>query len=699
MVRPRGPGSKAGEGPGRLSGRQARPATMEGMACPLSCYRVFAGNPFPARLCIRADGTWLHGAAWRALKEEVLFFVGSLTCLSIFLAWRLAAPWCAPFLAVCVTSLLQVLAAMGGVYHEVRLAVAVLSFLSLLPVCASLFTAGAPRRHYLRTAAPSLLFAGLLLLFAWHYAGARLVYWDEFFWGGFVKHLVGENGLWAWGSVLPRHDSVLLYPPMVTILQALLQPMGTFSEPAIAVGEAAVLLSATGVVIHLARERGLSFWPVCFCALLTFGLLRSLGTPVRFFSYLFGYAESLQAAFYLVPALALLFAKDTPLTRMILFVGLPVLILCKVTGCLLALCILGTAALTIFFAVPAKQKIRQLLHFVILPGGACFLAWGLWRWYLQIHVLQKMPHLADKMANTVDFAVVQTVIAEYIRAFFLTDLISVPYIGALPVVSGTAFLLLLSVSCIVKKNAKCQRSLQGSQYISLGILLCCFFCWILAHAYVTIMYMTPEEQGRAASYDRYIAVAIAPFLITALVAALESGMRCHSFLTMRMVKGGAYLLATGFAVFFFIRPVGLPAPIAEMEQAAGIMAQVSAPGSRYWLVVGQEMYQYGNACQFYLMPDRQEAPVGKGIAFNPHDTPETALLGGKLPADLRATARRQKVDYLLLWRVPADFVARYGKELGLYEGEGFPLLLRLDAWREGERELPEKIVLPAQSGR
>lgn len=90
-----------------------------------------------------------------------MFFIGSLTCLSIFLAWRLAAPWCAPFLAVCVTALLQVLAAMGGVYHEVRLAVAVLSFLSLLPVCLSLFTAGAPRRRYMWTAAPSLLFAGV----------------------------------------------------------------------------------------------------------------------------------------------------------------------------------------------------------------------------------------------------------------------------------------------------------------------------------------------------------------------------------------------------------------------------------------------------------------------------------------------------------------------------------------------------------
>ena len=620
-----------------------------------------------------------------------MFFVGSLTCLSIFLAWRLAAPWCAPFLAVCVTALLQVLAAMGGAYHEVRLAVAILSILSLLPVCLALFNAGVSRRHYIGTAAPSLLFAGLLLLFAWHYAGARLVYWDEFFWGGFVKHLVQENSLWAWGSVLPRHDSVLLYPPIVTILQALLQPMGTFSEPAIALGEAAVLLSATGVVIHLARQRGLSFWPVCFCALLTFGLLRSLGTPVRFFSYLFGYAESLQAALFLVPALVLVFAGNTFLTRTVLFLGLPVLILCKVTGCLLVLCILGTTAVVTFLVAPAGQKLRQTGRMLVLPGGACLLFWGLWRWWLQIHILQHVPQLSARMANAFDPAVVQLVISKYVQAFFLTDLFAIPYVGDLPVVTGTAFLLLLSVYFIVKKDAKGQRCFRGSQYVALGILLCGFFCWMLAHAYVTIMYMTPEEQGRAASYERYIAVAIAPFLVAGLMAALESGMRCRPFLTRRIVKGGIFLLGTGMALFFFMRPVGLPANMAEMDQAARIVARASAPGARYWLVVGQEKYLYGNACQFYLMPDRQEAPVENDIVFNPHDTPETALLGGRLPADLRATARRQKVDYLLLWRVPADFVARYGKELGLCEGEAFPLLLRLDAWREGERELPEKI--------
>lgn len=625
-----------------------------------------------------------------------MLFLCSLTSLSIFFAWRLAAPWCAPFLALCLTALVQLMAAMGGVYHEVRLGMAVLSLLSLLPVCVTLCGKGASWRRAGQMLAPSLLFALLLLLFAWHYAEARLVYWDEFFWGGFVKHLVQENSLWSWGAVLPRHDSVLLYPPMVTILQALLQPAGTFSEPAIALGEAAVLLSATGVVIHLGRERGLSFWPLCLLALICFGLLRSLGTPVRFFSYLFGYAESLQAALFLVPCLTVIYAKNTALFRPLLLLALPVLLLCKVTGGLLVLSVLGTAAMMSFLGAPAGQRLRQGAGTFLLPGGFCILFWGLWRWYLQLHVLQYMPQLTSRMANVPDLTVIKTVFCEYVRAFFTTALISIPYIGDLTIVTGTAFLLIISIYFIFRKDCRKVRCFDTVQYCSLCMLLCAFFCWILVHAYVTVMYMTPEEQGRAASYERYIAVGIVPLLVSALMSALESGLRCRPFFTRQLGQVGTGLLVLGMTAFFFMRPVGLPPVMAEMEQAAGIVARAAAPGSRYWLVVGQAKYLYGNACQFYLMPDRQEASVENAPVFNPHDTAETALLGGKLPDDLRDTARRQKVDYLLLWRVPAGFVARYGKELGLHEGEKLPLLLRLDAWREGRREFPEKIALPAE---
>lgn len=655
-------------------------------------------TPFRPGYASRADGTWLHGAAWRALKEEDLFFVGSLTCLSIFLAWRLAAPWCAPFLAVCVTALLQVLAAMGDVYHEVRLAVAVLSFLSLLPVCASLFAAGAPRRHYLRTAAPSLLFAGLLFLFAWHYAEARLVYWDEFFWGGFVKHLVGENGLWAWGSVLPRHDSVLLYPPMVTILQALLQPMGTFSEPAIALGEAAVLLSATGVVIHLARERGLSFWPVCFCALLTFGLLRSLGAHVDYGSYIFGYGESLQTALYTALALLVVFSCRERLLRLLLQGGCAVLILCKPTGILLVLCVLGAFALRQFWGV-ARQRFRHVVWSIVGVVWPAVLCWGLWKIYRAICITGAAGADFSAMANSWGLATILDAIPVYVWAFLMRPLVSIPAIGLLTFATGTAVLLLLSCGGSWYLLRKDPRLLPQGRGFAALLLVAGFLAWVAAHAYATMAYMDVRELASAASYERYAAVAMGPLLVGTIFLFLLRAAKQGHLWQVRLVRFFSVVLMAVAVCFSLQRPADIPGHLAEMEQAARILQQATPEGGVWWLVVGKASYEYGMICRYLVMPKRSAGCVSETLEFNPVDSLEERLLGGKLPADLRATARRQKVDYLLLWRVPADFVARYGKELGLYEGEGFPLLLRLDAWREGERELPEKIVLPAQSGR
>lgn len=655
-------------------------------------------TPFRPGYASRADGTWLHGAAWRALKEEDLFFVGSLTCLSIFLAWRLAAPWCAPFLAVCVTALLQVLAAMGDVYHEVRLAVAVLSFLSLLPVCASLFAAGAPRRHYLRTAAPSLLFAGLLFLFAWHYAEARLVYWDEFFWGGFVKHLVGENGLWAWGSVLPRHDSVLLYPPMVTILQALLQPMGTFSEPAIALGEAAVLLSATGVVIHLARERGLSFWPVCFCALLTFGLLRSLGAHVDYGSYIFGYGESLQTALYTALALLVVFSCRERLLRLLLQGGCAVLILCKPTGILLVLCVLGAFALRQFWGV-ARQRFRHVVWSIVGVVWPAVLCWGLWKIYRAICITGAAGADFSAMANSWGLATILDAIPVYVWAFLMRPLVSIPAIGLLTFATGTAVLLLLSCGGSWYLLRKDPRLLPQGRGFAALLLVAGFLAWVAAHAYATMAYMDVRELASAASYERYAAVAMGPLLVGTIFLFLLRAAKQGHLWQVRLVRFFSVVLMAVAVCFSLQRPADIPGHLAEMEQAARILQQATPEGGGWWLVVGKASYEYGMICRYLVMPKRSAGCVSETLEFNPVDSLEERLLGGKLPADLRATARRQKVDYLLLWRVPADFVARYGKELGLYEGEAFPLLLRLDAWREGERELPEKIVLPAQSGR
>ena len=205
--------------------------------------------------------------------------------------------------------------------------------------------------------------------------------------------------------------------------------------------------------------------------------------------------------------------------------------------------------------------------------------------------------------------------------------------------------------------------------------------------------MTPEEQIYAASYERYFAVAISPFIIGFCISILKYNIEYHPLVTKLISKICTIMLCIVIITFFFIRPAGLPSDISEIEEAALIIKKMTQPGSKYWLIVGKERYIYRNACQFYLMPDRQEAFVSENIRFNPHNTPETALLGGTLPDDLRIIAQKNKVDYILLWNVPDNFIVQYGNYLGLNDDTSFPILLKLDTWRTGECEFPEKIFL------
>ena len=71
------------------------------------------------------------------------------------------------------------------------------------------------------------------------------------------------------------------------------------------------------------------------------------------------------------------------------------------------------------------------------------------------------------------------------------------------------------------------------------------------------------------------------------------------------------------------------------------------------------------------------------------------MLAGTLPMPLKERVQEQKVDYLLLWSWPADFLERYGALLGLGKDVHPPVLLRLDAWRQGKVPFPERCPLPS----
>ena len=432
--------------------------------------------------------------------------------------------------------------------------------------------------------------------------------------------------------------------------------------------------------------------------MLTFGLLRSLGAHVDYGSYIFGYGESLQTALYTALALLVVFSCRERLLRLLLQGGCAVLILCKPTGILLVLCVLGAFALRQFWGV-ARQRFRHVVWSIVGVVWPAVLCWGLWKIYRAICITGAAGADFSAMANSWGLATILDAIPVYVWAFLMRPLVSIPAIGLLTFATGTAVLLLLSCGGSWYLLRKDPRLLPQGRGFAALLLVAGFLAWVAAHAYATMAYMDVRELASAASYERYAAVAMGPLLVGTIFLFLLRAAKQGHLWQVRLVRFFSVVLMAVAVCFSLQRPADIPGHLAEMEQAARILQQSTPEGSSWWLVAGEASYEYGMICRYLVMPERSADCVSEVLEFNPVDSPEEQLLGGTLPADLRATARRQKVDYLLLWRVPADFVARYGKELGLCEGEAFPLLLRLDAWREGERELPEKIVLPAQSGR
>lgn len=622
-----------------------------------------------------------------------LFFACSLAGLGLVLGRFFAVPWCGPFLAVCLTACVELPAAMGGVYHEVRLGLACLSLAGTAVVLWRQLADWERGKSCAEEVLPSLLFLWLLCFFAWHYAGARLTSHDEFFWGGFVKHLMQQNSLWDWSSVLPRRDSVLLYPPMVTLLQSLLQPVGTYSESAIALGEAAALLSCTGVVMHVARQR-LSLTASCLLGIIAFCLFRTLGAAGREVnSYLFALGDSLQLALYSALGLTLACGRDRRHQVLLLVAGLPVLVLCKASGALLALCLWGAWALQrLLVAERGKSRWARLAGAagIALPPLAF---WLLWRFYLATAIVPGLPPAADSFP--VDWQSVRHVFETCMQAFWSRRTIVLPYGERLLFLSYTSVMLagiLCTLGIIFYRKKK---TFDTGSWIAVLILLAGFVGWFGVHVYVSIVYLHPIEYKWFFCFERYIPVALGPLLLITFSSLLEQGeiwgrrgFRCG-------LNAMLIILCIPLTIWGLIPATDFPRSVAAMEQAASILGKNTPVGATYWLVTGRQEYVDANACQYFLMPERREVPVENRFRFNPNGSPEVNLLSGRLPMPLKERMQEQKVDYLLLWNWPDDFLERYGVLLGLGKDVRPPVLLRLDAWRQGKVPFPERCPLPS----
>ena len=632
---------------------------------------------------------------------DVFLQIAALCSLSLFMAWRQVPALAAPFVAISCTALAHLLFALTHMYLQGKVLTLVLSL--LLGGYSLIRLARTDRDRLARAAEPILVLALLLTFFVWHYANARIVYWEEFYWAAYVKHLVLENGFWNWDSALPRKDSVLLYPPATTILQALFQPLGHFSEARIAVAESAVLLSACGIVLHVGLPRIEGRLGKCCLILGSFVILRSLGTLVKYSSYLFAYSEAIQLSLYASLVLMAVFEFGETRRRLALWGGsLLLLVLCKPTGLVLAGFATGTIALVQLVRSGhdsrnaslwgmCKKGFLPALKTGLVLFIPCILVWFGWQIYVQHCILGNMQPLLAGMDNSGSLAAgLPIVVKSYVQSFFVKTLFSVPYIWHGKYIS-TNLAFFAGMGAMLWYARKHTRRPHPEGPFLLGYFLLTWLVWLLLHGYILLHYMTPDEQSYAASYERYMAVVMGPALLTCCILFLQAAARHGKRILKKFLQICLAVMIFHILVFACMRPHGLPKHIADMYKAATFLRNSVPSGSTYLLVTGKPRYELNNACQFYVMPDLHEACVETSSSFSPHTTRMIQMSQGNLPDNFREVAQIQGIDYLLLWHFDKAFTTRFGQLLGLSPASKTPILLDLKTWRSGRTSLPETV--------
>ena len=199
--------------------------------------------------------------------------------------------------------------------------------------------------------------------------------------------------------------------------------------------------------------------------------------------------------------------------------------------------------------------------------------------------------------------------------------------------------------------------------------------------------MTAKEQTYAASFERYMAVILGPALLAAIILFLQTASLHGKRFLKRFLQLCLALMVVHALIFAFMRPHGLPANIADMREAATFLQKNIPSGSTYLIVTGNPQYELNNACQFYVMPDLQEAYVESSGSFNPHTMRIVRLSGGNFSGNFRELAQQYGIDFLLLWHCDLDLMVQFG----LDPINRTPILLNLKVWRTGATAIPEKI--------
>ena len=595
--------------------------------------------------------------------------------------------------------------------------------------------------------AEPILFAAALLALPWYFHGVALRYYDEFFWGNLLKALLLDGRPLTAASPLGGTGIPLLNPPGPALLQSLFMP-GGFDEAGMAVGGMALVLALGSLVLHLVRPV-LGLGRALLLALLCACLARCMGT-LHEGVYLVGYTEYLQGSVFAALLAVAVFEPDARRRNAVLLPGLALLALIKATGFLFALGVAAVAASTAAGplpdaarspAAPAHRRSRLRAAFRCL-GTALFLLLPvlliklLWDWHVHFQLRPESGDIAARIAADAPRtlaklgtdalsaaaalpdvsapagpaasaaappapgspAFYRETLAALARAFYGRPLLLSPLLpeSVMSVLTSTFSLLLQSAAALWLLARRAAVRPTPAQGRALALLTAGLAGWIAVRWLISVLGHTPAEALRAASYERYIGAYMAGCLVlftmifhTRLAASPGRAAR----LSLPLLAGQTLLaLILCGALPPWPRPADVPpGPVREdMEQAAALLAARTPPGSRIWFIEQNTDNRKTWALRYLAAPDRLVGlPADTWSLGAPYDAQDR--YSRPLPPEaLRALARDNRIDYLLLWKYDRRFLEQYGPALGLDDLRG-GVLLDAEEWREGRAATPRPV--------
>ncbi len=573
--------------------------------------------------------------------------------------------------------------------------------------------------------------AALQCFITWYYYGAKLHYYDEFYWAALARDLFQSGALLQ--GISPIMESLIpkVHPPFMMLLQSFFSTIPgkelLYQESSVGVACLTVLLAFFCLVVQFCHKH-MPLFHALAVGIFALILVRVIGTNLDNGVYVMGYVENYQAALFSLGICLTCLMSRSYLQFFALLSTVLILTMTKATSHIFAFCIISLYFLLTLYAFWKERKQEKpstsLKDFGISLGICALLFtsvvafkihWTLqehraYAQYAQLQVpakpsppakdftpkssqaqepsaskdVQKSPQTKISLEDVTNTSSIvnnwKGLPWEHLRTWLWglleLPLLHSPYIPArympifftlLPLYVYMFFLMALGYFFFGIRYKK--EDIHVLSFLSLSLAV-----WFFLRFIIALHFHSPEEIARVASYARYMSVFVAPILVhMTIVYHIRVGTayvknKSIYYLSLLFFPIGLILIC-GFIPWLTPRHVPLPEKRLTMERAATYLENHTPKGARIWFISQQKNIETLSIARYFIFKERR---TDLALPWQIPTSEEGIInLDALLPL-----AQSKHVEYIFLWNEKTNL--HYRLAGNVYESAKKPILIPLN---------------------